>query len=209
MKFALEDYDDPFQAVRDFEIMLQDFTGAPFAVVTDCCTHALEIALRIQSPQKTLRFPARTYLSVVMLMHKLSIQYQLTDASWFPCYQLENSNIWDCARWFEPRMYQPGTTQCISFNRGKPLAIGKGGAILTDNADLAKRANRMRYDGRDIFAYKNWIEQQDFEVGFHYYLRPEECVKGMQLLANREITTQTPDLFRYPDCRQIRIASPA
>jgi dTDP-4-amino-4,6-dideoxygalactose transaminase len=77
----INDYSDPFDAVRDFEKMLQQYTGAPYAIVTDCCTHAMEIALRIDRPGKLL-LPARTYLSVIMLMHKLGIDYELTDLDW-------------------------------------------------------------------------------------------------------------------------------
>jgi dTDP-4-amino-4,6-dideoxygalactose transaminase len=202
----LESYSNPFDAVRDFEKMLQEYTGAPYAIVTDCCTHAMEIVLRIEKPQK-LTFPGRTYLSVVMLMHKLGIEYELSGRDWFAqgTYKLEGSRLWDCARYLRPNMFQPGTIQCLSFNRGKPLTIGKGGAILTDDPSVAERANRMRYDGRDIFKYQRWVEQEVFEPGFHYYLRPEECVTGMNLLESRQLVDQPLSVFNYPDCRAIRI----
>lgn len=203
---SLNDYDNPFDAVRDFEKVLQDFTGAPYAIVTDCCTHAMEISLRIRRPGK-LFFPGKTYLSVVMLMHKLGIDYELTSESWVKDrrYQLQGSDIWDSARCLEPDMFRSGEIQCLSFNRGKPLAIGKGGAILTDDPVVATRANRMRYDGRDIFQYKNWVEQKQFELGFHYYLRPEECIVGMNLLECNQILDQPLSVFQYPDCRGIKI----
>lgn len=207
MTRSLDNYPNPFDAVRDFEIMLQEYTGAPYAVVTDCCTHAMEIALRIEKP-KAVKFPGKTYLSVVMLMHKLNIDYTLTDQEWFDqkTYSLEGSRLRDCARYFEPGMFRPGEIQCLSFNRGKPLTIGKGGAILTDDPNVAERANRMRYDGRDIFKYQQWIDQEFFEVGFHYYLRPEECITGMNLLEADQILEQTRAMFNYPDCRKIKIA---
>jgi dTDP-4-amino-4,6-dideoxygalactose transaminase len=203
---SLDDYANPFEAVKDFENRLKDFTGAPYAIVTDCCTHAMEIVLRIQSPKK-LTFPGRTYLSVVMLMHKLGIDHELTDHQWAQDrrYQLLGSSIWDCARYLEPGMFRPGEIQCLSFNRGKPLAIGKGGAILTDDPDVAERANRMRYDGRDIFRYSPWIRQKKFELGFHYYMRPEECIVGMNLLHAGQILDQPVSAFSYPDCREIEI----
>jgi dTDP-4-amino-4,6-dideoxygalactose transaminase len=203
---SLDDYTDPFDAIKEFEHLLQEYTGASHAIVTDCCTHAIEIALRIRKPEK-LVFPNKTYLSVIMLMHKIDIKYELIDKSWFEerRYHLQGSDIWDCARYFRADMFQPGEVQCLSFNRGKPLAIGRGGAILTDDADLAARANRMRYDGRDIFQYKNWPEQQNFEVGYHYYLRPEDCVMGIDLLRSGHIIPQPLSVFNYPDCRAIKI----
>lgn len=202
---TLEHYRDPFDAIKEFEKLLSEFTGAPYAIVTDCCTHALEIALRLEPPKGTIHFPCRTYLSVVMLMHKLNIHYELMDQDWFPMYNLCGTRVWDCARYFEQNMYQSGTIQCLSFNRGKPLAIGTGGAILTDDASIAERANRMRYDGRDIFNYSPWITQQEFTVGYHYYLPPEDCLTGINMLQEGRLTAQLPEHYNYPDCRSIRI----
>lgn len=207
MNKTLDQYPNPFQAVRDFEKMLEEFTGAPHAIVTDCCTHAMEIALRIEPPKSEISFPGRTYLSVVMLMYKLNLKHTLTDEKWNQSYMISGTRVRDCARYLDENMYVPGEIQCLSFNRGKPLAIGKGGAILTDDARVADRANRMRYDGRDIFKYSPWIEQSEFEVGFHYYLRPEECVVGMELLENRKFVEQTLEMFDYPDCRKIKISA--
>lgn len=206
---SLDQYSNPFDAVKDFEHMLEEYTGAPYAIVTDSCTHAIEIALRIIQTDQT-SFPCKTYLSVVMLMHKLGINYQFNEVDWFAKkkYNFTNTKIWDCARYFEKNMYRKTQIQCISFNREKPLSIGKGGAILTDDPVLAERANRMRYDGRDIFKYPNWIDQEIFEPGFHYYLRPEECIIGMNLLSSRSFIFQTNDMFlRYPNCSTLKIVN--
>jgi dTDP-4-amino-4,6-dideoxygalactose transaminase len=206
---SLDQYSNPFDAVKEFECMLQQYTGAPYAIVTDSCTHAIEIALRINLPKKT-SFPCRTYLSVVMLMHKLNINYQFNEVNWFADkkYNFTSTHIWDCARYFKKNMYEKNQVQCISFNREKPLSIGKGGAILTDDPILAERANRMRYDGRDIFKYKNWIDQEIFEPGFHYYLRPEECIVGMNLLSSQSLISQTDSMFlKYPDCSTMKIVN--
>lgn len=204
---SLSDYQDPFAAIREFEQALCTYTGAPYAVVTDCCTHAIEIALLIKPPDGIVRFPKRTYLSVPMTMHKLHISYHLVDRDWRQdrCYQFENTNVWDCARLFEKNMYQAGQIQCLSFGLTKPLQIGLGGCLLTDDPEVAKRAHRMRYDGRDFFSYTPWNTQPIFEVGFHYYLRPEECISGLNLLYQNKITPQLPKYFDYPDCQKIKI----
>jgi len=204
---SLNDYPNPFDAIKHFERLLCELTGAPYAIATDCCTHAMEISLRIEPPAETVRFPGRTYLSVVMLMHKLGINYELIDHDWFPMYKLSGTRVWDCARHFGKNTYQSGTIQCLSFNRGKPLAIGTGGAILTDDRELADKAQRMRYDGRDIHTYKPWITQQEFTVGYHYYLPPENCITGINMLLREEFTPQLPEYFNYPDCRSIKIMS--
>ena len=63
----------------------------------------------------------------------------------------------------------------------------------------------MRYDGRDIFEYLPWNTQEKFEVGYHYYLRPEECVKGLNLLNVGKFIEQIDKYYDYPDCRLINI----
>ena len=200
----LEDYANPFQAIFDFEDAVAQFTGALYCVSTDCCTHAIEIAFRLSDYDKSVTFPAYTYLSVPMTMHKLNIPYRLTDTKWQGYYKFEGSSVWDCARYFEQDMYVPGSIQCISFGRSKPLEIGQGGCLLTDDVELYRKASMMRYDGRDL-RVSSWINQKEFSVGYHYYMRPEECVVGLNLLSNKKFTKQLDKHFDYPDCRQINI----
>jgi dTDP-4-amino-4,6-dideoxygalactose transaminase len=202
---TLAEYTNPFQAILEFETAVAKFTGAPYCITTDCCTHAIEIAFRLGHKGSPVRFPGKTYLSVPMTMHKLGIAYELTDESWYGSYQFEGSNIWDCARRFESSMYQAGTIQCVSFGMSKPLEIGLGGCILTDDPDLYKQASCMRYDGRDIFNYSPWATQTSFRVGYHYYLRPEECVVGLNLLEQKKFTKQLDKHFDYPNCKNIII----
>jgi len=200
----LEDYSNPFQAIFDFETAVAKFTGAPYCISTDCCTHAIEIAFRLSDYEDWVTFPAYTYLSVPMTMHKLNIPYQLTDNKWKDYYKFEGSRVWDCARYFKPDMYVAGSIQCISFGRSKPLEIGQGGCILTDDAEIYRKASMMRYDGRDL-RIGPWIEQKEFQVGYHYYMRPEECVTGLNLLAEKKFTTQLDKHFVYPDVSSISI----
>lgn len=208
---SLSDYKDAFLAITDFEQALSNFTGAPYCITTDCCTHAIEIAFRLRHDGSPVTFPARTYLSVLMTMHKLGISYELEDLHWRNSYQFKNTRIWDCARLFSADMYEPGSIQCLSFGRTKPLQINRGGCILTDDADLYHRASKMRYDGRDIFKYSigtehSWDVQREFEVGYHYYLRPEDCVTGLNLLEQQTFIVQEEKHYNYPDCRTISIS---
>lgn len=202
---SIKDYLNPFDAVRDFEHAVAHYTGAPYCVTTDSCTHAIEIAFRLTHNQSTVRFPAHTYLSVLMTMEKLSVPYELTAELWSGEYQFQETNIWDSARCFERHMYKDNQIQCISFGRTKPLEIGRGGCILTDNRDFYLAASRMRMDGRDIFRYKPWADQGEFEVGYHYYMKPEDCITGLNLLLNKQFTAQVSEFYNYPDCREIII----
>lgn len=200
----LSDYSNPFRAILDFESAVAEYTGAPYCVTTDCCTHAIEIAFRLTFDNNIVMFPAYTYLSVPMTMKKLNIPYMLTGEHWKGSYEFKGSCVWDCARKFDKDMYQAGTIQCISFGMSKPLQIGLGGCLLTDDPEVYQRASRMRYDGRDIFNHSPWIAQEEFEVGYHYYLRPEECVIGLNLLNDRKFTSQLDKHFDYPDCRLVK-----
>jgi dTDP-4-amino-4,6-dideoxygalactose transaminase len=202
---TLADFNTPFDAILAFEQQVAEYTGAPYCVTTDCCTHAIEIAFRLAHDKSLVKIPARTYLSVPMTMHKLGIKYEFVDHAWHGSYQFLNTRIYDCARKFQPGMYKPGSIQCVSFGVTKPLQIGLGGCILTDDKSFYEQASCMRFDGRDIFQYSPWLTQKKFHVGYHYYLRPEECIIGLNLLKSRQFIEQTDKLHNYPDCREIEI----
>ena len=63
-----------FDKILSFEQELAEFTGAPYAIMTDCCTHAIELCLRFDKV-KECSFTPFTYLSIPMTMHKLGIKY--------------------------------------------------------------------------------------------------------------------------------------
>ena len=48
-----------FTAVKDFEKEIAKFYGAPLAVATDCCTHGVELCLRLDKPTEKLIFQHR------------------------------------------------------------------------------------------------------------------------------------------------------
>lgn len=189
-----------FESLFHFEDELSRYTGAPYVVITDGCTHAIELAMRWYKIQK-VEFTAYTYLSIPQTMLNLGIEYTLIDEQWSGEYQFHGTNIWDSARRLEPNMYRPGQVQCLSFGFGKPLEIGKCGAILLDDQNAFWHLSRMRSDGRDL-ATEPWIDQQVFVPGWHYCPTLEACVRGRELLPNIEPQCQTVE---YPDCRRIQI----
>ena len=195
-----------FDKILAFETALAEFTGAPYAIMTDCCTHAIELCLRYDRVQ-TCRFTPYTYLSVPMTMHKLGIEYQYLDHAWQHWvgeYQFLDTRIWDSARRLESNMYRLGQMQCLSFGHDKPLSIGRGGAILLDDATAYQALLAMRYDGRDL-TITPWPAQREFRVGYHYRPTIEEAERGLELL--KHYTSQPPREVVYPDCRQISIVS--
>lgn len=193
-----------FDKILQFEKSLAKFTGAPYAIMTDCCTHAIELCLRYDKVTTTT-FTPYTYISVPMTMHKLNINYEYNDKQWLGEYQFDNTRIWDSARLLSPDMYRPSQMQCLSFGFDKPLNIGRGGAILLDDSDAYNTMLKQRYDGRDL-QVSPWVEQRVFTVGYHYRPTIEEAILGLEKL-EQYIKQENfePKKAEYPDCRSIVI----
>jgi len=195
-----------FDDIKRFEIALAEYTGAPYAIMTDCCTHAIELCLRYDKV-RGLKMTPFTYLSIPMTMHKLGIDYVYLDEeeqTWVGEYQFRYTRIWDSARRLEKDMYRDGQMQCLSFGHTKPLHIGRGGAILLDNKKAYDEIIRMRYDGRDLNT-SPWEDQKEFKIGYHYRPTPEEAVQGLALLQGIKEFPVTPKFVQYPDLRNITI----
>ena len=192
-----------FEKIKEFETALAEFTGAPYAVMTDCCTHAIELCLRYDRVREVVMTPW-TYLSIPMTMHKLGIRYYYKEEEWTGEYRFHGTRIWDSARRLEKGMYRPGQIQCLSFGHDKPLHIGRGGAILLDDKAAYDAIICMRYDGRDL-NIKPWVEQQEFRVGYHYKPTPEEALQGLSLLHGLKEYCPLPKTVIYPDLRTITI----
>ena len=195
-----------FDDIYRFESALAEYTGAPYAIMTDCCTHAIELCMRYDRVE-FCAFTPYTYLSIPMLMHKLGIKYyyEVGDPEqWVGEYRFRKTRIWDSARRLEHNMYREGQIQCLSFGHGKPLQIGRGGAILLDDREAYDALICMRYDGRDLNT-KPWESQGTFRVGYHYKPTPEEAVQGLALLAGVKEMNPSPVYVPYPDLRKITI----
>lgn len=198
-----------FDDIHRFELALAEFTGAPFAIMTDCCTHAIELCLR-HDKIKQVAFTPYTYLSIPMTMHKLGIEYSYFGDNlphrqhWIGEYKFEGTRIWDSARRLEENMYRPGMMQCLSFGHTKPLHIGRGGAILLDDEQAYRDILLMRYDGRDL-SIRPWENQQTFKVGYHYKPTPEEAIQGIALLEGIKFAKPKPIHVDYADLREITI----
>lgn len=189
-----------FQKLFDFESALAEYTGAPYVVVTDGCTHAIELCMRYDQV-KSCKFTAYTYLSIPMKLRQLGIDYELVPEAWTGEYQFYGTRIWDSARRLERNMYRPSTMQCLSFGFGKPLSIGRCGAILLDDSESYSKLSCMRSDGRDL-NITPWESQTNFSLGWHYCPTLETCATGLTLLGQikETVTIQT-----YPDLRKINI----
>jgi hypothetical protein len=186
-----------FNALFDFESALAEYTGAPYVVLTDGCTHAIELCMRYDQVKKT-KFSAYTYLSVPMLMRHLDIEYEMVTEKWTGEYQFYGTRIWDSARRLERNMYNSGTMQCLSFGWTKPLQLGKVGAILLDDAEAYKKFSRQRSDGRDLNT--PWETETELILGWHYCPTLELCERGLKMLP---LVKPQAQFGVYPDLRNI------
>jgi dTDP-4-amino-4,6-dideoxygalactose transaminase len=193
-----------FNDLFRFESELARYTGAPYAVATDGCTHAIELCFRLNRIT-SCEFTAFTYISIVQLMRQLGVHYTLRTDYWQTAgeYQFHGTNVWDSARLLRRGMYRAGQMQCLSFGHSKPLSIGKGGAILTDSYAQYRELSLMRSDGRDLLI-SPWERQQTFSEGYHYCPTLETCALGIEKLP---LVDQEPKYHQYPDLRTIDFSS--
>ena len=189
-----------FASLFEFEQQLAEYTNAPYVVVTDGCTHAIELCMRYDRV-KTTQLTAFTYLSIPQMLRQLKIEFSYIDDDWYQQgeYQFKSTRIWDSARRLAPGMYRPGQLQCLSFGVGKPLHLGKCGAILTDDVVAYNTLSEMRSDGRNL-RIEPWSVQKYFISGYHYCPTLEVCELGIQKLP---LVSKTVTIQQYPDLRDI------
>jgi dTDP-4-amino-4,6-dideoxygalactose transaminase len=188
--------------VKEFEDIVKTFYNAPYAVAVDCCTHAIELCLRLKQPLQAF-CPLHTYVSVPMTLKKLNISWTWTDLQWENYYHI-TSDIIDAAVYWQENGYKPNTMMCLSFQFKKHLNIGRGGMILLDNESDYTQLCKMRYDGRleDI----PWMEQNIDTMGYHYYMTPESAEIGIKKFYEvRNFKAKKWSYKDYPDLTKMRV----
>lgn len=184
-----------FSTIDEFEKLIANFFNAPYAVATDCCTHAIELCLRYEKYNNIL-VPEHTYISVPFTMEKLNLKWNWKqNYQWRDYYYLGNTNIIDAAFLWQNNSYISGTYMCLSFQFRKHLSLGRGGMILLDNKEAYQILKKMVYDGRS--SDKPWGEQNIEMVGYHYYMTPEIAAMGIQKFD--EVAFKKPKRFGYLD----------
>lgn len=197
-----------FNLVNDFESKISNYFGSPFAVATDCCTHAIELCLRLKKFNNVV-IPKQTYLSVATTLEKLNLNWSWADEDWTEYYQIHNTNIIDAAVLWKENSYIPGTMMCLSFQFKKHLSLGRGGMILLDNKEEYETLIKMSYDGRT--RDKPWAEQTVDSLGYHYYMTPETAQMGLEKfpLAVKNISRSWswkdyPDISKLPVFKHVK-----
>ena len=185
-----------FEIVDQFEKAVAEYFGAPYAVSTDCCTHAVEMCLRYKNVTTAVS-PKHTYLSIPMVLQRLNIDWSFQDNQWTEYYHVSD-NVIDAATMWRANSYIPGTYMCLSFQYRKHLSLGRGGMILCENKDDRDNLIKLGYDGRHREC--SWMEQNIDSIGYHYYMTPETAQVGLdKLQAAKDTAPKIWNWKDYPD----------
>ena len=187
--------------ILELEEKTSDFFGAPYAVAVDCCTHGIELCLRLLKEGDTTfdyqyTCPNWTYLSVPMTFEKLNLDWNFTNQHWSEYYSIGNTNIYDAAVLWRKNSYIPSTMMCVSFQMKKHLSLGKGGIILLDNEEDADILRQIRYDGRPELE-SPWADQDIKLFGYHYQMTFETAEMGVNKF--QEAVHREPKQWTWKD----------
>jgi dTDP-4-amino-4,6-dideoxygalactose transaminase len=203
---------DPYKIVRDFENEVARYSGSKYAIAVDNCSNALFLCCKYLEVKKVI-IPCKTYPSVPCAIINAGGKVGFKDESWKGYYRLEPYPIYDAAHYFQKDMYKecpyflcggdsdlyPHAFMCISFSETKPISIGKGGMILTDDEESIEWFKAARYFGR----HEKPLMDDNFDmIGWNMYMTPEQAARGLTRMmhvkeTNRIKTPDYPDLSKY------------
>lgn len=194
-----------WEAVDFFERLISEYAGSKYAVAVDSCSHALFLSLKycqhLNIECDTVSVPKQTYVSVPMQIYHSSYKLNFVENKWNGHYFLDPLPIVDSAQRFAKNMYIPDTYFCISFHSKKPIAIGKGGMILTDNRDAYNWFKNMRHDGRNL---SDNSKHDITHIGYHMYMPPEFAIRGIELFYSNAHKTYIGNNYNsYPDVSKL------
>jgi len=190
------------QTVQEFERQIAKYFGSPYAVATDCCTHAIELCLQYKKV-KQISVPRHSYLSIPMTAIKIGIDYHWRYEEWEDEFEVA-SGIWDSAVLWRENSYRTGEFQCLSFQFRKHLNLNRGGMILCNTLEDYTVLSAMAIDGR--LPDKPWKEQNISIVGYRYYMTPETAQLGLDKLPDAIATTPQKGSWQdYPDISKLDV----
>lgn len=189
---------NPFNQVHRFEEEVAAYTGAPYAISTDCCSHAIflsAIYFKQFNHSNIATIPMHTYISVPMQLKHAGYNVMFKYEKWSGAYCIDGTNIVDSAARFTKDMYQSNTSTCVSFQFHKILSTIKGGMILTDDEKFYDWAQRATHDGRDMSVpYK---DDKITMLGYHMFMTPETAEMGLNGL--EVLPEHNADIAKWSD----------
>lgn len=175
-----------YNVVRDFEVAIAEYTGAPYAVSVESCSSALLLSCLYRAHQngtEEVTIPKITYPSAANALVFAGFKIKFDDRNWQKkgFYEFKDIGVIDSAKLLSRGMYesQKGNLVCLSFHGKKCLKIGRGGAILCPLPGQVSWFKCARFDGR----HERPLPQDKLEMpGFNMYLQPEQAARGLEQL---------------------------
>lgn len=146
--------------VQEFEEQFAKFVGAKYAVATNSCTAALEIAVKVAPLGDEVSVSAFTFVSSALAILRAGKRVKFVDISeWSRCtpyadiqvlYAGNDSGaglIYDMAHFGGGK--HKGMISCWSFHAVKNLPTGDGGMFTTNDETIYRRAKALSWCGID------------------------------------------------------------
>ncbi len=178
--------------VTEFEKELADYVGSKYVVALDSCTSALFLSLKFEKNHglKKVSIPSMTVPLVAnaCLEAGLSIKFN-NQTDWVgSAYEIIGSNVVDSAHQLQRGQYAKfrGKKLCFSFYPTKTIGSADGGAIATDDEELADWVRSASSYGRNQKSSNGNSWDYDFEMfGYkkHYTnLQAAICLEQLRRL---------------------------
>jgi len=194
---------NPYQVVKDFEYSVAEYVGSKYAVSVDSCTNAIFLCCKyVDVTSKTVTIPAKTYMSVpCSIIHAGGI-VNFEHVDWKGAYQLKPFPIYDSALRLRQNMYISGSFCCLSFaGSKKPMKLGKGGMILTDDKKAVDWFKKSRYHGRNEMDH---LVDNFSMLGWNMYMLPETAARGLLMMHTIEDDVQDVEV-EYQDLSKFAV----
>ena len=179
--------------VEAFEQAICEYTGSPYAVAVSSNTNGIFLCLETikyfedEFGGIPILIPDCTYYSVGMSILNAGFKVGFQFKYWSGEYQLYPTKIFDSALRLKKGMYRPGCIQVLSTQYRKPIPIGRGGVILTDNKEYADHLRLIRMNGNEEIK------------GWNMYMTPEQAARGLSLLERMKEPGDIGGSENYPD----------
>lgn len=194
---------NPYLVVHQLEEVLAEYSGSKYCVCVESGSAAILLSLFWQrektGPLGTITIPKRSYPSIPCSIIFMGGRVAFSDEEWEGIYQLKPHPIIDGALRFRKDMYEKGTLHMLSFHVRKRLAVGRGGAILTDDKEAYEWLKKARFDGRSPVPL---AEDSFLQLGFNMYLEPANAARALQLfltLADKDLPDLPVSQQGYPN----------
>jgi len=196
-----------YDVVKQFEKEIADYCGSPYGVSVSSASNAFFLLFKYLKVGE-VEVPCRTYPGVPMAVLNSGGSVYFKRFGWFGGYQLLPLKVFDYCLRFEQDL-----TPCrnvrglcyyiLSFHSKKPLPIGRGGMILTNDDKAVEYIKRARFDGRnECSLFENDIK----EIGWNMYLTPEQAARGLTLFEHAKGKTYFVGSSEdYPDLSKMEV----